>query len=90
MPHKSIDFVILTPLSEERDTVLARLPGYRKLPPSEHDIRVYYAADILVRFSDGTSASYSAIVVPLARMGHTEAASATGDAFGAGNRDMCC
>jgi len=57
------------------------LSGYRKLPPSEDDIRVYYAADIPVHFSDGTSSHYAVIVVPLAKMGHTEAASATGDAI---------
>ena len=80
MSHSQIDFVIITPLAEERDAVLARLPGYRKLRPSEDDIRVYYAADIPVHF-DGTSSHYAVIVVPLAKMGHTEAASATGDAI---------
>jgi len=80
MPPCQIDFVIVTPLAEERDAILARLPGHRKLPPAEDDIRVYYAADIPVRFPDGTEARYAITVVPLAKMGHTEAASATGDA----------
>jgi nucleoside phosphorylase len=75
------DFVIVTPLEEERDAVLSRLPGHRKLPPSEDDIRVYYEAEVPVRFSDGTSSSYSVVAVTLAKMGHTEAASATGDAI---------
>jgi formylglycine-generating enzyme required for sulfatase activity/nucleoside phosphorylase len=68
-------------LVEEREAVLARLPGHDKLPLTEKDIRVYYAADIPVHFPDGKDSQYSIIVVPLARMGHTEAANATGDAI---------
>jgi nucleoside phosphorylase len=76
-----VDFVIVTPLAEERDAVLARLPGQRKLPPSEHDIRTYYAAEVPVLFPDSTVAQYSVIVLPLARMGNTDATSATSDAI---------
>jgi len=42
----AVDFVIVTPLGEERDAMLEKLAGYRQLPPCEQDIRVYYAADI--------------------------------------------
>jgi nucleoside phosphorylase len=75
------DFLLVAPLPEERDALLARLPGHRKLPPSEDDIRVYYVAEVPARFPDGRPVSYSVVVLPLARMGHTEAASATGDAI---------
>ncbi len=76
-----VDFLLVAPLREERDALLARLPGHRKLAPSEDDIRVYYAAEVAARFPDGRPVSYSAVVLPLARMGHTEAAGATGDAI---------
>jgi nucleoside phosphorylase len=76
-----VDFLLVAPLPEERDALLARLPGYRKLPPSEDDIRVYYVAQIPGCFPDGRPVTYSVAVLPLARMGHTEAASATGDAI---------
>jgi nucleoside phosphorylase/tetratricopeptide (TPR) repeat protein len=75
------DFLLVAPLPEERDALLARLPGHRKLPPSEDDIRVYYIAEVPARFPDGRPVTYSVVVLPLARMGHTEAASATGDAI---------
>jgi nucleoside phosphorylase len=77
----AVDFVIVTPLGEERDAMLEKLAGFRQLPPCEQDIRVYYAAETPVVFSDGSRSQYSVIVVPLANMGHTEAATATGDAL---------
>ena len=79
--RSNVDFVIVTPLAEERDAVLEKLPGHRQLPPSKEDIRVYYAADIPVSFPGGSQSRYSVVVAPLAKMGHTEAATATGDAL---------
>ena len=76
-----VDFLLVDPLPEERKALLARLPGHRKLPASEDDIRVYYAAEIPAQFPDGRSISYSAVVLPLAGMGHTQAATATADAI---------
>lgn len=76
-----IDFLLVAPLPEERDALLARLPGHRKLPPNDDDIRVYYAAEIPAHFPDGQPVTYSAVVLPLAGMGHTQAASACGDAI---------
>lgn len=80
-PQAPIDFIIITPLAEERDAILARLPGHRQLPPSAHDIRVYYASRIPVTFSDGSESEFSVIVAPLAGLGHTEAATATSDSI---------
>jgi nucleoside phosphorylase/ankyrin repeat protein len=76
----AIDFVIVTPLREEREAVLDLLSGYKKVPASQEDIRIYYSAEVPVTVVDGQAARYSVVVVPLANMGHTEAANATGDA----------
>lgn len=73
--------VIITPLEEERDAVLAKLDGPRQLPPTQDDIRVYYAAELPVTFPDGAAATYRVVVVPLLNMGRVEAANATGDAI---------
>ncbi|MBL8470420.1 MAG: hypothetical protein JNM98_01360, partial [Rhodocyclaceae bacterium] len=81
MPPANIDFLIVTPLQEERDAVLARLPAYRKLPPTADDIRVYYAAEIAARFPDGSPVRYATVLLPLGGMGDTEAATATADAI---------
>jgi nucleoside phosphorylase/ankyrin repeat protein len=78
--NMEIDFVIVTPLTEERDAVLGQLPGYKRVPASQDDIRIYYSAEVPVTFADGQVARYSIVVVPLANMGPTEAANATGDA----------
>jgi len=76
-----VDFVIITALEEERDAVLAKLPGAQKLPPSAGDVRVYYAAELPATFPDGKTCVYSVIVAPLLNMGRVEAATATGDAI---------
>jgi nucleoside phosphorylase len=76
-----VDVVLITPLEEERDAVLAQLPGARQLPPTADDIRVYYAADLPVTFPDDTAATYRVVVMPLLNMGRVEAANATGDAI---------
>jgi nucleoside phosphorylase len=76
-----VDVVMITPLEEERDAVLAQLAGARQLPPTQDDIRVYYAAELPVTFPDGTTATYRVVVVPLLNMGRVEAANATGDAI---------
>ena len=76
-----VDVVLITPLEEERDAVLAKLAGARQLPPTADDIRVYYAADLPVTFPDDTTATYRVVVAPLLNMGRVEAANATGDAI---------
>jgi len=76
-----VDFVIVTPLTDERDAVLRKLKSARKLPPSDEDVRVYYAAELPAKYSDGSPTEYKVIVVPLAGMGEKEAANATGDAI---------
>ncbi len=78
--NRGTDFLILTPLPEERDAVLRCLGSYRRLPPSDQDIRVYYESDLAATFPDGSSTTYRVVVTPLLGMGRVEAANATGDA----------
>jgi nucleoside phosphorylase/tetratricopeptide (TPR) repeat protein len=73
------DFVIVAPLGQERDALLERLPGHRKLPPSREHVWVHYRAEVPVRFPDGARGAYSVVVLPLSKIGHTEAATATVD-----------
>jgi predicted ATPase/nucleoside phosphorylase len=79
--ERPVDFVIVTALEEERDAVLAKLPGYRRLPPSEHDIRIYYEASLPTAFPDGNTGIYRIIIMPLLGMGRLQAANATTDAI---------
>jgi nucleoside phosphorylase len=83
MQHRNtqIDFVIVTALEEEREAVLAKLPGARQLPPTHDDIRVYFRSELPVTFSDGSTHSYSIIVLSLLNMGRVEAVNATKDAI---------
>lgn len=75
-----VDFLIIAPLKEERDAVLAHLESARRLPPDEQDIRVYYQADVVTQFAGGTTGSYRVIVTSPLGMGRVEAATATADA----------
>jgi nucleoside phosphorylase/ankyrin repeat protein len=75
-----VDFIVITPMPEERDAVLDQLPGYEKVAASHEDIRVYYRAEIPLTVKHGT-ACYRVVVVPLTSMGHTQAATSTNDAI---------
>ena len=75
------DFVIITALEEERDAVLAHLPGNRRIMPSAADIRTYRFARIPVNFPDGTDGEYGVAVLSLISMGRVEASLATSDAI---------
>jgi adenosylhomocysteine nucleosidase len=78
------DFVIITPLSEERDAVLEKLGKvctYKKLDPSKDDIRTYYWADLPVISPEGTRGTYGVVVMPLLGMGRPGATAATVDAI---------
>ncbi len=45
-----IHFHIVTALEEKRDVILEKLPGYQKEKPTEDDIRVYYSAQLPVKY----------------------------------------
>ncbi len=79
--QRSVDVLIIAPLREERDAVLRRLSGYRKLAPSPADIRIYYEAELPVTVSDSTSGTYRLIVTSPTSMGRTQAATLVGDAL---------
>jgi nucleoside phosphorylase len=76
-----VDFVLVTALPEERDAVLCRLPGHKKLPPTDDDLGVYYSAELKIKFPDGARGSYSVVVVPLLGMGRVKASNATKEAI---------
>jgi hypothetical protein len=50
-----VDFVIFTPLEEEREAVLAKLQGYRKLDGDGADVHTYFEAEIRTRRRDGAA-----------------------------------
>ena len=76
-----VDFVIITPLEEEREAVLVHFGNPKRLPPTHEDIRVYYPATVPVTFTDGSNADYKVVVTDLLGMGRVEAANAVGDAI---------
>lgn len=73
-----VDFLLVTALPEERDSVLAQLPGYARVPPRHNDVYVYFSAD--VETADGAG-QYRTVVMPLLGMGRVNAATATVDAI---------
>lgn len=72
------DFLLVTALPEERDALLAHLPGAFKLPPRKDDIHIYFRADLPVENGRG---SYRVVVLPLLGMGRVNAATATSEAI---------
>jgi hypothetical protein len=75
------DFVIITALPEERDAVLSKLDGIRRLAPTRDDTRVYYSAKVPVTFSDDTTGAYDVVVTTLLGMGRVQAADAANTAI---------
>ena len=69
-----VDFVIITALEEERDAVLGKLPGHRKLDKESGDVRTYYEGSVETRRADGTV--YRVIVTCLSDAGPQRATSA--------------
>lgn len=76
-----VDFLIITPLPEERAAVLERLRPYRKLPLSPDDVRIYYGSHLNAAFSGGGKGRYKVVVASPLDMGRVEAATATADAI---------
>ncbi|HEY9803386.1 MAG TPA: 5'-methylthioadenosine/S-adenosylhomocysteine nucleosidase [Leptolyngbyaceae cyanobacterium] len=80
MTENKINFLIITPLKEELDAVLNKLPKVQESSPFHDDIRTYYLSNLPVIFADGTTGTYR-IVVTLSGMGRVPAANATSDAI---------
>jgi len=78
---KAVDFLIVTALQEERDAVLRKLPGYRKIAPQQDDNCTYFRADLPISFPDNTKGKYGIILLPLLGMGRVDAATVTSDAI---------
>jgi nucleoside phosphorylase len=72
-----VDFLIIAPLSEERDALLRRLPDHRRVDPSNDFVHAAYAATLKATLPGGAPGQYQVIVLPLLSMGTNEAASAT-------------
>jgi nucleoside phosphorylase len=68
-----IDFVIITALEEERNAMLAHLPGHRRLERKGEDPNTYYEASVQTSRSDG--ARYRVLVTQLLGTGPANAAS---------------
>ena len=66
-PSAPVDFVVITALDEERDAVLSKLRGARKLDKEAPDVTTYYAAT--VRTSRRDRSEYQVIVTSLLHMG---------------------
>lgn len=75
------DFVILTALEEERDSLLSKLPESQKLKPSNNDVHVYYTTRLPVVFPDGSAGAYHIVITTLLGMGRVQAATAAGEAI---------
>lgn len=75
LPEPPVDFVIVTALPEERDALLAKLPGARKLDKGIKDIHTFYAAKVKTSRKDRSE--YSVIVTCLIKMGPITATAQT-------------
>lgn len=75
-----IDFLIVTPLSEERDAVLG-LADWEKVPPDDQDSRVYFRTQLPFTLPNGGAGTYEVVLVPLRDMGTSQGAATTNDAI---------
>lgn len=78
----AVDFLLLAPLTEEREAILAHLPELKNLPPDPQDALIYYEACLAVEHSSGLRGFYRIIVTSPLGMGRVEAATATVAAIG--------
>lgn len=73
-----VDYLIVTALKEELDSVLARLPGYQQLPIEENAVRPYFYAEVQL---GGGGLPCRVVVAPILKMGRVQAALATARAI---------
>lgn len=76
-----VDFIIITALKEEQKALLAKLPPVQRLPPTDDDVHVYYRTELPVTLSDGTSGTYTLILLSIMGMTREKAALFTTDAL---------
>ncbi len=77
----SVDFVIITALKEEQEAILTKLPPVQRLPPTDDDVHVYYRTELPLTLSDGTSGTYTLILLSIMGMTREKAAIFTTDAL---------
>jgi len=74
MNDSVIDFLIVTALGEELDSLLSKLTA-RRLPPSD-DCCVYYTSSIVADIGDGERREYNLVLCSVGMAGRVRAASA--------------
>ena len=70
--ERPVDFLIFAPLEEERDALLSKLPGHRRLDGDGQDVHVYFEAEVATQRQD--RATYRVLVTSPADMGPVQAA----------------
>jgi len=65
-------------LERDRDAVLGKLPGYKKIMPSDY---VYFLADLPVTSPDGSTGFYRIVVTQLLRISRQETMIQVADAI---------
>lgn len=75
-----IDYLLITALEEERDSILNKL-AWRQIPPSPEDVRVYFVAELPITYSDGTVTTSHLVLISLLGMGRVQATVSTADAI---------
>jgi len=76
-----VDFIIGSALEEERDAVLDRLPGCKRVMPFPDEVHIYFSLSLSTTFPDGSTCAYRVIVLPPLGMGRVQAAMTTTDAI---------
>lgn len=76
-----IDFLIISPLEDEREALLDLLPQPKLMRPDDQDTRVYHLAELPVEPTDGAHGSYRLAITSPLGMGLVGAATATSDAI---------
>jgi nucleoside phosphorylase len=74
-----VDVLIIAPLREEREAVLAKLPGAKRLPRAQH-VFIYYEAQVPVSGQPSSQPGRRVIVTSPNDMGRVEAANVVGEA----------
>lgn len=74
-----VDVLIIAPLREEREAVLAKLPGAKRLPRAQH-VFIYYEAQVPVSGQPSGQPGRRVIVTSPNDMGRVEAASVVSEA----------
>ena len=78
---QTVDFVIITAQSEERDALLNKLLDYRQLTQAEDNVHTYFVTDLPVTFPDHSTGVYRVILLCLSGVGRIQAVTATSDAI---------